>query len=55
VLDYLCEVVRGDAAAGSDAAEVAWTTEGELGSYSLASSASRMIQKAFEMVRRGAG
>jgi 8-oxo-dGTP diphosphatase len=54
VLDYLCEVVRGDAAAGSDAAEVAWATEGELSRYSLAGSASRVIQKAFEMVRKGA-
>jgi 8-oxo-dGTP diphosphatase len=56
VLDYLCEPVRGDARAGSDAEEVAWVLAEELSKYSLAASAHRVIEKAFEMMReRAAG
>ena len=49
VLDYLCEVVRGVARAGSDVSEVAWAAFHELEKYSLTEIASRVIQKAFEL------
>lgn len=51
VLDYLCEAIRGVARAGSDAAEVAWVTQAEIAQYSLTPTATRVIQKAFEMAR----
>ena len=50
VLDYLCEVVRGIARAGSDVSEVAWAAPFELDKYSLTEIASRVIRKAFELV-----
>jgi 8-oxo-dGTP diphosphatase len=55
VLDYLCEQIRGEARAGSDAVEVAWATEAELAQYSLTPAATRVIQKAFEIVRGRTG
>ncbi len=51
VLDYLCEAVGGEARAGSDVTDVAWATPSELGRYSLTETATRVIEKAFEMVR----
>ena len=51
ILDYLCEAVRGEARAGSDVTDVAWAREAELNAYSLTPTATRVIQKAFEMVR----
>lgn len=51
ILDYLCEVVRGEARAGSDVTNVAWVRESELAAYSLTPTATRVIQKAFEMAR----
>jgi len=51
VLDYLCEPVRGEARAGSDVTDVAWATREELAKYSLTETATRVILKAFEMVR----
>jgi 8-oxo-dGTP diphosphatase len=51
ILDYLCEAVRGEARAGSDVTEVAWAREAELNGYSLTPTATRVIQKAFEMAR----
>jgi 8-oxo-dGTP diphosphatase len=51
ILDYLCEAVRGEAQAGSDVTDVAWARESELGGYSLTPTATRVIQKAFEMAR----
>jgi len=52
ILDYLCEVVRGEALAASDVTDVAWVTESDLGKYSLTPTATRLIRKAFEMARR---
>ncbi|MGA8144693.1 MAG: NUDIX hydrolase [Candidatus Acidiferrales bacterium] len=52
ILDYLCEVVQGEALAGSDVTDVAWVEEAELAKYSLTPTATRVIQKAFEMVKR---
>jgi ADP-ribose pyrophosphatase YjhB (NUDIX family) len=51
ILDYLCEAVRGEALAGSDVTDVAWARETELGGYSLTPTATRVIQKAFEIAR----
>ena len=51
ILDYLCEAVRGEALAGSDVTDVAWARETELGGYSLTPTATRVIQKAFEITR----
>jgi 8-oxo-dGTP diphosphatase len=51
ILDYLCEVIRGEARAGSDVTHVAWAAEAELAGYSLTPTATRVIQKAFEMTR----
>ncbi|HXW61026.1 MAG TPA: NUDIX hydrolase [Candidatus Acidoferrales bacterium] len=52
VLDYLCEALRGEACAGSDAAEVAWALPEELGRYSLAEATAQVILRAFEMARQ---
>ena len=51
ILDYLCEAVRGEARAGSDVTDVAWARAEELNAYSLTTTATRVIQKAFEMAR----
>ena len=52
ILDYLCEVIRGTARAGSDATEVAWATENEIDSFRLSEAAARVIKRAFEMTRQ---
>jgi 8-oxo-dGTP diphosphatase len=49
ILDYLCEVTGGNARAGSDATDLTWATESELGKYQLTEAAARVIQKAFQM------
>jgi 8-oxo-dGTP diphosphatase len=51
VLDHYCEVVRGEAHAGSDVTEVAWVSEADLEKYSLTPSATQVIQKAFQIAR----
>jgi len=51
ILDYLCEAVRGEAQAGSDVTAVAWARKSELSKYSLTPTATRVIQKAFEIAR----
>ena len=51
ILDYLCEVVQGEAQAGSDVTDVAWAHEAELNGYSLTPTATRVIRKAFEIAR----
>lgn len=57
VLDYFCEAIGGDARAGSDVTHVAWATAEELAQYSLSSTATRVILKAFDLARgpRSAG
>jgi 8-oxo-dGTP diphosphatase len=52
VLDYLCEYKHGEARAGSDVTDVVWATQEELAKYSLSETATRVILKAFEIVRR---
>jgi 8-oxo-dGTP diphosphatase len=54
VLDYYCDAIGGEPRAGSDAAEVAWVSEKDLGAYALSTAARRVIQKAFEMSREAA-
>lgn len=51
ILDYLCEMSGGEARAGGDVTDVAWARETELERYSLTATATRVIQKAFQMVR----
>jgi len=51
ILDYLCEAMGGEAQAGSDVTDVAWARESELSKYSLTPTATRVIQKAFEIAR----
>ncbi len=52
VLDYLCEAAGGEAHAGSDVTDVAWVAASELAPYELTPTATRVIQKAFEMARQ---
>ncbi|MBZ5491113.1 MAG: NUDIX hydrolase [Acidobacteriia bacterium] len=47
LIDFLCVVKGGDLRAGGDAADVAWTSESELGKYKLEKSAIEVIRKAF--------
>lgn len=54
ILDYLCEARGGTLCAGSDALEFAWAREDELGKFGLTVVATRVLQKAFAMARRGA-
>jgi hypothetical protein len=51
ILDYLCAVESGEARAASDVTDVAWAREEELAGYSLTSTATRVIKKAFEIAR----
>jgi ADP-ribose pyrophosphatase YjhB (NUDIX family) len=55
ILDYLCEMQGGGLCAGSDALEFAWAREEELVKFDLTEAATRVLRKAFAMVReRGA-
>ncbi len=51
ILDYLCELVSGEARAGSDVLDVAWALEEELDRFSLTPTATRVVKRAFEMAR----
>jgi mutator protein MutT len=51
IVDYLCEMVRGEARAASDVTDVAWASEAELAQYGLTAIATRVIRRAFEMAR----
>lgn len=51
ILDYLCQMVSGEARAGSDVTDVAWAREDELEKYSLTAIATRVIKRAFEMAK----
>jgi 8-oxo-dGTP diphosphatase len=51
ILDYLCDMVGGQAQAASDVIDVAWAREEELEKYELTAIATRVIKRAFEMVR----
>jgi 8-oxo-dGTP diphosphatase len=51
IVDYLCERVSGEARAGSDVTDVAYAREDELAKYQLTETATRVLLKAFAMVR----
>jgi len=51
IVDYLCEMVRGEARAASDVTDVAWASEDELEQYGLTAIATRVIRRAFAMAR----
>jgi 8-oxo-dGTP diphosphatase len=51
ILDYLCDMVGGQAQAASDVTDVAWAREQELEKYELTAIATRVIKRAFEMAR----
>ena len=51
ILDYLCELMGGEARAGGDATAVTWSTEEELARYALTETATRVIRRAFAMAR----
>ena len=52
ILDYLCEMVSGEARAASDVIDVAWAGEDELEKFALTPIAARVIRRAFEMAGR---
>ena len=52
ILDYLCEMVSGEARAASDVIDVAWAREEELKKFELTVIATRVIRRAFEMAAR---
>jgi len=52
ILDYLCERISGEARAGGDVTDVAWATENELEAYHLTPTATRILKKAFAIVRK---
>jgi 8-oxo-dGTP diphosphatase len=51
IVDYLCSRVTGEAKAGGDAVEVAWSTEKDLGGFGMTVTALRVLRRAFEMWR----
>jgi ADP-ribose pyrophosphatase YjhB (NUDIX family) len=51
IIDYLCEIVEGDARAGSDVTDLVFATEDELARYQLTPTATRVVKKAFELSR----
>lgn len=51
IVDYLCERVSGEARAGSDVTDVAYSREDELENYHLTPTATRVLRKAFAMAR----
>lgn len=48
LIDFLCRPVGGELRAGSDAAQVRWITPDELGSFTIAPTALRVLRKAFD-------
>lgn len=51
VVDYYCQLLGGQACAGSDASDIAWVAEPDLAKYLVTSTATRVIGKAFQMAR----
>lgn len=51
IVDYLCERLAGEPAAGSDVTEVALASEEDLAKYNLTETATRILKKAFAMAR----
>lgn len=51
IVDYLCERLAGEPAAGSDVTDVAFASEEDLPRYNLTETATRILKKAFAMAR----
>lgn len=51
IVDYLCERLAGEPAAGSDVTDVAFASEEDLARYNLTETAIRILKKAFAMAR----
>jgi 8-oxo-dGTP diphosphatase len=51
IVDYLCERISGEACAGSDVTDVAFSTEDELEKFGLTETATRVLKTAFAMAR----
>jgi 8-oxo-dGTP diphosphatase len=51
ILDYLCEAVQGTPRPGSDVTDIALVREDELDRYQLTPAATRVLRKAFALVR----
>jgi ADP-ribose pyrophosphatase YjhB (NUDIX family) len=51
IIDFLCEKISGRIVAGGDVTEVVWAGEDELEKFALTPTATRVIRKAFSMVR----
>jgi 8-oxo-dGTP diphosphatase len=52
IVDYLCEKISGEAAAGGDATDVAYVAEEDLPRYQLTEAAMRVLRSAFAMDRK---
>jgi 8-oxo-dGTP diphosphatase len=51
ILDYLCEIIAGEARAGGDITELAFVREEDLPRYTLTPAVIRVVGKAFAMAR----
>ena len=51
IADYLCEMVGGEARAGSDVTDLAFAREDELGKFHLTEKATSVLKRAFAMSR----
>lgn len=51
IVDYLCERLAGEPAAGSDVTDVAFASEQDLPRYNLTETATRILKKGFAMAR----
>ncbi len=52
LMDYLCRRLSGQAAPASDASQVAWVSESELGRYRLTEGTLGVIERAFAKLQR---
>jgi 8-oxo-dGTP diphosphatase len=55
IADYLCELLGGEARAGSDVTDLAFAREDELARFHLTETATRVLKKAFAMSLARAG
>jgi 8-oxo-dGTP diphosphatase len=51
LIDFLCQAIAGDAAAGSDVSEVKWATESELAGMQLRESIAHVVRKGLVAAR----
>lgn len=51
ILDYLCEIIKGEPRAGGDITELVFVREEELPRYALTPAVIRVVSKAFAMAR----